>query len=117
MYLISNTHLETSAVPGIVDIHEWTWILFVEAPVIESGFDTTDTALVEVYKYIEGDRGTNTKSRGVDVEEARAEWRFWINHGFKRVTDKANKGWKYTEEMRQQCGVELRRWLKTQVIS
>ena len=106
MYLISNTHLNASAVPGIVGQDEWTWILFVEAAVIESGFDITDTALVEIYKYIDGERGTNTKSRVVNVEEARAEWRFWIGQGFQRVTDKTNKGWKYTRDIRQRCGIE-----------
>jgi len=37
----------------------------------------------------------------VVVDEARAEWRFWIGQGFQRITDVTDKGWKYTEDMRK----------------
>ena len=104
-YLISNTHLDTSTVVhDIGDIYEWTWILFAEAPVEESGFDLTDPR-IEVYKYINGSGATQTKSKVVSLVEARAEWRFWIGQGFQRITDKDNKGWKYTEDIRSRTGI------------
>ena len=102
-YLISNTqHVGAVADDGI---YELTWILFAEIPAIESGFDLTDPR-IEVYKYISSDSGTQTKSKVVAVDEARAEWRFWIGQGFQRITDKDNKGWKYTRDIRQRCGIE-----------
>ena len=105
-YLISNTHLDISRwVHDIGDIYEWTWILFAEPPVIESGFDLA-APLIEVYKYINGAGATQTKSKVVAVDEARAEWKFWIGQGFQRITDKENKGWKYTGDIRQRCGIE-----------
>ena len=102
-YLISNTkHVGTVADDGI---YESTWILFAEPPVIESGFDLA-APLIEVYKYISSDSGTQTKSKVVAVDEARAEWKFWIGQGFQRVTDKDNKGWRYTRDIRQRCGIK-----------
>ena len=104
-YLISNTHLDTSTVVhNIGDVYEWTWILFAETPVIESGFDTV-VSRIEVYKYISGTGATQTKSKVVSLDEARAEWRFWIGQGFQRITDKDNKGWKYTEDIRNRTGI------------
>ena len=104
-YLISNTHLDTSAVVhDIGDVYEWTWILFAETPVIESGFDLA-APRIEVYKYIDGSGATQTKSKVVNVDEARAEWKFWIGQGFQRITDKENKGWKYTGEIRERAGI------------
>ena len=102
-YLISNTQ----HVGAVADdeIYELTWILFAEPPVIESGFDLT-APLIEVYKYISGAGATQTKSKVVAVDEARAEWKFWIGQGFQRITDKENKGWKYTGDIRQRCGIE-----------
>ena len=48
-YLISNTHLDTSAVVhDIGDVYEWTWIMFVDAKVTND----KDVPLIEVYKYI-----------------------------------------------------------------
>ena len=102
-YLISNTN-HVGALPDD-GIYESTWILFAEPPVIESGFDLA-APLIEVYKYISSDSGTQTKSKVVAVDEARAEWKFWIGQGFQRITDKENKGWKYTGDIRQRCGIE-----------
>ena len=102
-YLISNTK-HVGALPDD-GIYESTWILFAEPPMIESGFDIPRTSLVEVYKYIAGDHGTQTKSRVVDIDEARAEWKFWIGQGFQRITDKENKGWKYTGDIRNRTGI------------
>ena len=102
-YLISNDqHVGTLPADGI---YELSWILFAEIPAIESGFDLTDPR-IEVYKYISSNSATQTKSKVVNVDEARAEWRFWIRQGFQRITDKENKGWKYTEDIRQRCGIK-----------
>ena len=86
-------------------IYKSTWILFAETPVIESGFDLA-APRIEVYKYIGALGATQTNSKVVAVDEARAEWRFWIGQGFQRITDKDNKGWKYTRDIRQRCGIE-----------
>ena len=98
-YLISNTHHV-----DVGDVYEWTWILFAETPVIESGFDLA-APRIEVYKYIDRVGATQTKSKVVNVDEARAEWKFWIGQGFQRITDKDNKGWKYTEDIRERAGI------------
>ena len=98
-YLISNTHHV-----DVGDVYEWTWILFAETPVIESGFDLA-APRIEVYKYIDRVGATQTKSKVVNVDEARAEWKFWIGLGFQRSTDKDNKGWKYTEDIRDRAGI------------
>ena len=98
-YLISNTHHV-----DVGDIYDWTWILFAETPVIESGFDQA-VPRIEVYKYIDGPGATQTNSKVVAADEARAEWKFWIGQGFQRITDKDNKGWKYTEDIRERAGI------------
>ena len=101
-YLISNTHHV-----DVGDIYDWTWILFAETPVIEverSGFDLS-VPRIEVYKYISGAGATQTKSKVATVDEARAEWRFWIGQGFQRITDATDKGWKYTEDIRNRVGI------------
>ena len=101
-YLISN---EQRAVRLSDDeIYKSTWILFAETPVIESGFDLA-APRIEVYKYIDRVGATQTKSKVVNVDEARAEWKFWIGQGFQRITDKENKGWKYTGEIRERAGI------------
>ena len=110
-FLISNTHLDASTtVTTAMHRDDWTWILFVETPVIESGFDLA-APRIEVYKYIKNPapatfwpRQRATMSKVVTVDEARAEWRFWIGLGFQRITDKDNKGWKYTEDIRERSG-------------
>ena len=101
-YLISNEG--NSHVLPDDGIYELTWILFAESRVIESGFDLTYPR-IEVYKYISGTGATQTKSKVVSLDEARAEWRFWIGQGFQRITDKDNKGWKYTEDIRNRTGI------------
>ena len=101
-YLISNTHHV-----DVGDIYDWTWILFAETPVIEverSGFDLS-VPRIEIYKYISGAGATQTKSKVATVDEARAEWRFWIGQGFQRITDATDKGWKYTEDIRNRAGI------------
>ena len=104
-YLISN---EQRAVRLSDDeIYKSTWILFAETPVIEverSGFDLS-VPRIEVYKYISGPGATQTKSKVATVDEARAEWRFWISQGFQRITDATDKGWKYTEDIRNRVGI------------
>ena len=72
---------------------------------IESGFDQA-VPRIEVYKYIDGPGATQTNSKVVAVDEARAEWKFWIGQGFQRITDATdNKGWKYTEDIRERAGI------------
>jgi hypothetical protein len=113
-FLISNTHLPASTtVTTAMHRDDWTWILFVEKPVIESGFDLA-APWIEVYKYIKSpahltaaERQRATMSKVVSVQEARAEWKFWIGLGFQRITDKDNKGWKYTEDIRERSGNKL----------
>ena len=101
-YLISNDqHAIRLSDDGI---YELTWILFAEIPVIESGFDQA-VPRIEVYKYIDGPGATQTNSKVVAVDEARAEWKFWIGQGFQRITDATDKGWKYTEEIRERAGI------------
>ena len=110
-YLISNTHLDASFAKQLshIRVYGWTWILFAETPIIkwksvlahpESGFDLA-LPRIEVYKYIDCAGATRTKSKVVAVDEARAEWRFWIGQGFQRITDVTDKGWKYTEDLRK----------------
>ena len=101
-YLISNEQ-HVGALPDGA-IYELTWILFAEIPVIESGFDQA-VPRIEVYKYIDGPRAKQTNSKVVAVDEARAEWKFWIGQGFQRITDATDKGWKYTEEIRERAGI------------
>ena len=101
-YLISNDQ-HVGALPDD-GIYELTWILFAETPVIESGFDLA-APRIEVYKYIDRVGATQTKSKVVNVDEARAEWKFWIGQGFQRITDKDNKGWKYTGDIRNRTGI------------
>ena len=101
-YLISNEQ-HVGALPDGA-IYELTWILFAEIPVIESGFDQA-VPRIEVYKYIDGPGATQTNSKVVAADEARAEWKFWIGQGFQRITDKDNKGWKYTEDIRDRAGI------------
>ena len=108
-FLISNTHLDTSTVVhDIGDVYDWTWILFAESTLTARGRDLEfDLAAprIEVYKYISDAGATQTNSKVVTVDEARAEWRFWIGQGFQRITDKDNKGWKYTEDIRNRTGI------------
>ena len=103
-YLISNTYLDTSFAKQLAnyDVYEWTWILFAETPIIKyhPAIDLANPR-IEVYKYIECAGATQTKSKVVAADEARAEWRFWIGQGFQRITDITDKGWKYTEDMRK----------------
>ena len=103
-YLISNTHLDVSFAKQLshIRVYGCTWILFAETPIIKwkSGFDLA-VPRIEVYKYVDGAGATQTKSKVVAVDEARAEWRFWIGQGFQRITDVTDKGWKYTEDMRK----------------
>ena len=99
-YLISNSHIKESADP--YKIYEWTWILFVDAKVTND----KDVPLIEVYKYINGTGATQTKSKLISADEARAEWKFWIGQGFQRITNKMNKGWIYTGDIRKRTGIE-----------
>ena len=101
-YLISNEQRPVRLSDD--EIYKSTWILFAETPAIESGFDLTYPR-IEVYKYIDGPGATQTNSKVVAVDEARAEWKFWIGQGFQRITDKDNKGWKYTEDIRERAGI------------
>jgi len=112
-YLISNTHLDTStAVHNIGDVYECIWILFAETLVIDSVRGDWTAPRIEIYKYIHtqsrwlDDAGvTETGSKIIAVDDARAEWRFWIGQGFQRITDKDNKGWKYTGDIRNRTGI------------
>ena len=87
----------------------WTWILFAELPVIESGFDKTDVSFIEVFKHITGNPPQKS-IRVVDIDEARAEWKFYIAQGFQRITDPADKGWAYTA-----CMMANYSWVDSQV--
>ena len=104
-YLISNVHKDgINSAYGLNndEIYEPTWIMFADS----SATTAEKVPLIEVYKYINGVSGTQTKSKVVDIEEARAEWRFWIDQGFQRITNTTNKGWKYTEDIRKRTGIE-----------
>ena len=87
-------------------IYEPTWIMFVESTAASNKDDVNDV-LIEVYKYIEGSMGTQTTTRRVVVEEARAEWNFWLGQGFNRITDPENKGWEYTRHLQQRAALNL----------
>ena len=92
-YLLSNdVRAETEG------IYEPTWVMFVEYTVTTNN-ENEDEALIEVYKYINGAMGTQTTTRRVPIDEARAEWNFWLGQGFSRITDPENKGWKYTQQL------------------
>ena len=102
-YLISNEQ-HVGALPDGA-IYELTWILFAEIPVIESGFDQA-VPRIEVYKYIDGPRAKQTNSKVTIVDEARAEWKFWIGQGFQRIVNPTDKGWRYTGELRNRTGIK-----------
>ena len=105
-YLISNTHLDTSTVVhNIGDVYECIWILFAETLVIDSVRGDWTAPRIEIYKYIDNAGVTETGSKIIAVDDARAEWRFWIGQGFQRITDKDNKGWKYTGDIRNRTGI------------
>jgi|TARA_R110000824_G_scaffold31174_2_gene101798 hypothetical protein len=105
-YLISNTHLDTSTVVhNIGDVYECIWILFAETLVIDSVRGDWTAPRIEIYKYIDDAGVTETGSKIIAVDDARAEWRFWIGQGFQRITDKDNKGWKYTGDIRNRTGI------------
>ena len=87
-------------------IYEPTWIMFVESTAASNKDDVNDV-LIEVYKYIEGSMGTQTTTRRVVVEEASAEWNFWLGQGFNRITDPENKGWEYTRHLQQRAALNL----------
>ena len=87
------------------EIYKSTWILFAETPVIESGFDQA-VPRIEVYKYIDGPGATQTNSKVVAADEARAEWKFWIGQGFQRIVNPTDKGWRYTGELRNRTGIK-----------
>ena len=87
-------------------IYEPTWIMFVESTAASNKDDVNDV-LIEVYKYIEGSMGTQTTTRRVVVEEARAEWNFWLGQGFNRIIDPENKGWEYTRHLQQRAALNL----------
>ena len=103
-YLISNTHLDVSFAKQLshIRVYGCTWILFAETPIIKyHPAIAVAFPRIEVYKYVDGAGATQTKSKVVAADEARAEWRFWIGQGFQRITDITDKGWKYTEDMRK----------------
>ena len=87
-------------------IYEPTWIMFVESTAASNKDDVNDV-LIEVYKYIEGSMGTQSTTRRVVVEEARAEWNFWLGQGVNRITDPENKGWEYTRHLQQRAALNL----------
>ena len=96
-YLLSNDSQKDD-----YGIYEPTWIMFVESTV-GSERENVNDVLIEVYKYIAGSMGTQTTTRRVVVEEARAEWNFWLGQGFNRIIDPENKGWKYTQQMQERA--------------
>ena len=92
-YLLSNdVRAETEG------IYEPTWVMFVEYTMATNN-ENEDEALIEVYKYIDGPSGKQTTTRRVPIDEARAEWNFWLGQGFSRITDPENKGLKYTQQL------------------
>ena len=92
-YLLSNdVRAETEG------IYEPTWVMFVEYTMATNN-ENEDEALIEVYKYIDGPSGKKTTTSRVHIDEARAEWNFWLGQGFSRITDPENKGWKYTQQL------------------
>ena len=95
-YLLSNGEPNDGVHHTEEGIYEPTWIMFVE---YTSTTNNENDTLIEVYKYIAGSMGTQTTTRRVPAEEARAEWNFWLGQGFSRITDPENKGWKYTQQL------------------
>ncbi len=100
-YLLSNDSQKDD-----YGIYEPTWIMFVESTAASNKDDVNDT-LIEVYKYIEGSMSTQTTTRRVVVEEARAEWKFWLGQGFSRIIDPENKGWKYMQQLQKRAVKDL----------
>ena len=100
-YLLSNDSQKDD-----YGIYEPTWIMFVESTV-GSERENVNDVLIEVYKYIAGSMGTQTTTRRVVVEEARAEWKFWLGQGFNRITDPENKGWEYPRHLQQRAALNL----------
>ena len=88
------------------------WILFaaIKSPVVinhpRHGKGIAYDDRIEIHKYIDN---AAAKSKVVDAEEARAEWRFWIDQGFRRITNVNDKGWEYTKKIMESSDVALTR--------
>ena len=88
------------------------WILFaaIKSPVVinhpRHGRGIAYDDRIEIHKYIDSEAA---KSKIVDAEEARAEWRFWIDQGFRRITNVNDKGWEYTKKIMESSDVALTR--------
>ena len=115
-HLISNTHL--ASVDGDVKqrlrvqrrcrVHRPTWIMFaqVKCPMEinhpRHGEGIAYKKRMEVHRYIENatlKEEAISKSKTVNIEEARAEWKFWLRTGFQRITDLKDEGWTHTQKM------------------
>ena len=88
-------------------IYRTTWIMFaqVKFPVEinhpRHGEGIAYKKRMEVHRYIENATLSNqlSKSKTVNIEEARAEWRFWINQHFRRIMNLKDEGWTHTKKM------------------
>ena len=109
--IIKNTYM-------LSNLHAWAyhanpiWILFaaIKSPVVinhpRHGKGIAYDDRIEIHKYIDN---AAAKSKVVDAEEARAEWRFWIDQGFRRITNVNDKGWEYTKKIMESSDVALTR--------
>ena len=113
-YLLSNAHLaeeinEHKSVDGDAkqESYRTTWIMFaqIKRPVEihhpRHGVGVAYKKHIEVHRYIENATLSNqlSKSKTVNIEEARAEWRFWIGQNFRQITDLKDEGWTHTKKM------------------
>ena len=91
-------------------IYKPTWILFaaIKSPVVinhpRHGKGIAYDDRIEIHKFIDSEAA---KSKIVDAEEARAEWRFWIDQGFRRITNVNDKGWEYTKKIMESSDVAI----------
>ena len=109
-HLISNTHLVSvdGDVKQRLRVHRPTWIMFaqVKCPMEinhpRHGEGIAYKKRMEVHRYIENatlKEEAISKSKTVNIEEARAEWKFWLRTGFQRITDLKDEGWTHTQKM------------------
>ena len=106
-HLISNTHPSPDRWRPRYRIHRPIWIMFAQVKFpVEINHPRHGEAIaykkrMEVHRYIENATLSNqlSKSKTVNIEEARAEWRFWINQHFRRIMNLKDEGWTHTKKM------------------
>ena len=113
-YLLSNAHLaeeinEHKSVDGDAkqESYRTTWIMFAQVKSPREinhprhGPHIAYEKRIEVHRYTEHATLSDQliKSKTVTIEEARAEWRFWINQHFRRIMNLKDEGWTHTKKM------------------